>query len=226
MECGNLDCRYELYEEEEEYYICPYCGDVITDNIPDDLKNNDMLIDLNMYSTNYKRYLLTMKKILFLLISSCFMANTIIFFVSRLLFKKFGMSFGFSSTRLVIIMCSIALLSNILPKMNFFRYRFCDIHKTMYFAISKWILYIILAILLFGFEKSFVSKELLNSASIFAGKLTQEAIQIRISNQIAQDLIYIFYVFFICVICDLINIRIYKQSSELNDELIYKYSIN
>ena len=32
MKCGNEECNYELVGFEEEYFLCPKCGNIIVEN--------------------------------------------------------------------------------------------------------------------------------------------------------------------------------------------------
>lgn len=55
MKCENEKCRYEFFEREEHYICCPQCGEVVSENFPeeDSFLRGKAYIDL----CSYKKYL-------------------------------------------------------------------------------------------------------------------------------------------------------------------------
>lgn len=224
MKCGNIDCRYELMDEEEYFYICPDCGEIIMDSLPEKMTDEKMLMNISGYSNNYKKKIRTMDKIRNSLIGSSLIAEPFMLLISSVLIKTPSLILGSNIFKLTIFMFFIAVLSYKLPKIRIFREVIGDIYPSLYFNLCKWIVYVILIIIFIGFEKGFMYNSLLEKSSVLLSQISLEERKILVSNQVSQEISYIIYVFITCTICDLIGMYKYNLATSINDKIIYDHS--
>lgn len=218
MNCGNPNCKYELFSQEKQYFICPNCGNVIEDN----LRNNpyENIKEVSLYYIQRKKLIRTIKMILAM---SPFIID---FVVSDILLRKYRFMFIFKQqskytiTSFLLPIFIAMIIYKILNRENKILVSLFD-DKAFYLnsgiaTIIKAVVYVSVMLFMLQVEVAHFKKFLVESDKYYS-LYTSNQIYQGIDNLVGEHIfltIYSFIAFYIMELLDMYQHNLIKRINE------------
>lgn len=226
MKCKNEKCNIDLYENEEDYFICPYCHNLIQDNLP---YGKHIKTQLYAHSLDYKKisnfyqniiYALLLSPIaLYIFISVLLSPENDIFRFSNYISRRFFVNLYILPMILVVNFFSathaeMGILRDILGNN-------AQVFNTIRMNVIKIILYIVLFIIVLSLElpffHDFISNLNVESSCSFAKK------EVAIDIIMQKHLFLIIYTFVMGIISEIIHMIKHKKLETIQENLLNTY---